>query len=162
VAVGLVVDVGTLPRAELLGAIEGGIRYRRVEVTLRAAVGPAEDTTDGDAAGARLMPASATLTPCYAPLVTGRLRLGPCGQIEVGLIHAEGIGISQSRVTDAPWLSLGGELAMWLVLGAHFELRVDAGALVPVVRPNFGLTGLGDVFEPGVAARGGGAAVVRF
>jgi hypothetical protein len=161
-AAGMEVDVGTLPRAELLGALEVGIRYRRMEVSLRGTAGPAQDKTLLGAAGARLRPISATLTPCYAPLVTGVLRLGPCARGEVGWMHAEGLGVAQPRVTDAAWLSLGGELAAWLALGAYVEARLGAGVLVPAVRPNFQLTGVGNVFEPGVALRGDVAAVLRF
>jgi hypothetical protein len=161
-AAGVMIDVGTLPRAELLGALEVGIRYRRVEVSLQGTAGSSQDKTVNGPTGARLRPLSAMLTPCYAPLVAGPLRLGPCARGEVGWIHAEGIGVSPSRVTDAAWFSLGGELAAWLRLSAHFEARVGAGFLVPVVRPNFELTGLGSVFEPAVALRAGTAVVLRF
>jgi hypothetical protein len=33
---------------------------------------------------------------------------------------------------------------------------------MPVIRPSFELTGLGRVFEPGLAVRAGTAAVIRF
>jgi hypothetical protein len=161
-AAGIMIDAGTLPFPELLGTLEIGLRYRRVEITLEGVAGPAQDKTIDGAEGARLAPASAALTPCYVPLVADRFRFGPCAQIEVGWIHAEGIGVSQSRTTEAAWLSLGGELAAWVALGPHFEARLGAGVLTPVVRPNFELTGLGNVFQPGVAVRAGTAAVVRF
>jgi hypothetical protein len=172
-AAGIVTEVGTLPRAELLGALEVGIRYRRVEITLRGEVGPAQEATAGGTVGARLTPFSATLMPCYAPLVTRGLRLGPCAQAEVGWIHAEGISVSQPLATDAAWLSVGGELVAWWVLGAHFEARLGAGALIPAVRPDLQLTGYPAaargyqtgprrVFEPGMAACAGAAAVLRF
>jgi hypothetical protein len=162
VAAGLLIDAGTLPRPELLAALEGGIRYARVEITLQGAVGTVQEKTIDAAAGARLWPASVTITPCYVPIVVGRLRFGPCAQGEVGWIHAQGIGVSQSRSADSAWLSLGAELAAWFGLGRHFEARVGVGVLAPAVRPNFELTGLGSVFQPGVAVRGGTAAVVRF
>jgi hypothetical protein len=159
---GLVLESGTLPRAEPLGALDVGIRYRALEVALRGAAGPAQDKMIAGGAGIRLRPLSAMLAPCYAPLVTGRLRLGPCVWGEVGWMHAGGIGVSQPRTTDAAWLSLGGELATWLGLGANFEARLGAGVLVPVIRPNFDLTGAGSVFQPGVGVRAGMATVVRF
>ena len=161
-AAGIVIDVGTLPRAEPLGALDVGVRYRRVEVSLQGTLGPAQDKTLRGAAGARLEPLSAMLAPCYAPLVTGLLRVGPCARGELGWIHAQGIGLSQTRTANAAWLSLGGELAAWLSLGQTFEARLGAGVLVPVMRPNFELTGLGSVFEPGVAVRAGAAGVIRF
>jgi hypothetical protein len=161
-AAGLTLESGTLPRAEPFGALDIGVRYRRMEVSLRGAAGPAQDKTIAGGAGVRLRPLGVTLAPCWAPLVTGRFRLGPCVWGEVGWMHAEGIGVSQSRTTDATWVSLGGELAAWLGLGANFEARLGAGVLEPVVRPNFKLTDVGSVFEPGLAVRAGTAAVVRF
>jgi hypothetical protein len=162
VAAGVMLESGTLPRAEPLGALDVGIRYRRMEVSLRGAAGPAQDKTIAGGVGARLRPLSAMLAPCYAPLVTGRLRLGPCVWGEVGSMHAEGIGLSQPRTADATWVSVGGELAAWLGLGANFEARLGAGVLVPVVRPNFELIEVGSVFEPGVGVRASIAAVARF
>jgi hypothetical protein len=156
------VDVGTLPRVEVFVLVAGGIRYRRWDLTIEGAVGPPEDTTTSGAAGARLMAASATWKPCFAPFATARMRLEPCLPVEVGWIHGEGIGISQSRGADAAWLSLGGEIAVWLSLGERLDVRLDVSALMPVVRPNFELTGLGRVFQPGLAVRGGAAAGVRF
>jgi hypothetical protein len=161
-AVGPTIDAGTLPRPELLGVLQVGMRYRRVEITLEGAAGTAQDTTISGVAGYRLNPLTVSLAPCYAPLVTLRLRLGPCAQVEVGVIQAEGVGVSQPRSADAALLSFGGELVAWLVLGAHFEVRLGVGVLLPAVRPNFELTGPGSVFEPGVAVRAGTAAVVRF
>jgi hypothetical protein len=161
-AAGLALESGILPRAEPLGALDLGIRYRRMEVSLRGTAGPAQDKVIAGGAGVRLRPLSAMLAPCYAPLVTGRLRLGPCIWGEVGWMHAGGTGVSQPRTTDAPWLSLGGALVAWLGVGAHFEARLGAGILVPVVRPDFELTGAGSVFQPGVAVRADVAGVVRF
>jgi hypothetical protein len=161
-AAGLMLDVGTLPSAGPLGTLELGIRYRRLEVLLQGTAGPAQQNTVSGAAGARLQPLSALLTPCFAVLATERFRLGPCISGEVGTIHAEGLGVSQPRTTDAAWFSAGGSLEGSLRFGARFEARLDVGALAPVIRPNFELTGLGQVFEPGVAMRAGTAAVVRF
>jgi hypothetical protein len=161
-AAGIAVDLGTLPHAGVLGVIAGGIRVRRFDVMLEGAVGPPEDTSVNGSAGARLMAASATFKPCYVVWIQGRVRLGPCLPIEAGWIHGQGIGIAQSRSSDSFWWSLGGAIALWLDLGNRLEARVDVAALAPLVRPNFTLTGLGSVFEPSVAVRGGTTAVIRF
>jgi hypothetical protein len=161
-AAGIAVDLGTLPHAGVLGVLAGGIRIRRFDVMLEGAVGAPEDTTVNGSAGARLMAASATFKPCYAAWTQGRVRLEPCLPIEVGWIHGQGIGIGQSRSSDSFWWSLGGAIALWLDLGNRLEARVDFAALAPLVRPNFTLTGLGSVFEPGVAVRAGTTAVIRF
>jgi hypothetical protein len=172
-AAGLLIDVGTLPRAEPLAALEVGIRYRRAEITLQGGAGTAQDATTNGAAGAVLTPVSVTLTPCYAPLATSPFRLGPCALGEVGWIHAQGVDLSQAGPTSAAWFSLGGELVAWWAIGAHFEARLGAGVLIPVVRPNFEVagyplpgrgygTGPNSLFEPGIALRAGTAAVVRF
>ena len=162
VAAGVALDLGTLPRAGVLGVIAGGVRVRRFDVMLEGAVGPAEDTSVDGAAGARLMAASATFKPCYAVLSRGRVRLEPCLPIEVGWIHGQGIGIAQSRSSDSFWSSVGGAIALWLDLGSRLEARVDVAVLAPLVRPNFTLTGLGSVFAPSVAVRPGATAVIRF
>jgi hypothetical protein len=162
VAAGLMIDSATMPHAALFGVFEGGIGYRQLEVTLGAAAGTTQETTIDGTAGARLRPMSVTLTSCYAALVTRRLRFGPCAEGEVGWIHAEGMGLAQTRATDAAWVSFGGGLAASWVLGTHLEARLDAGAMVPVLSPTFELTGLGRVFEPGFSLRVGTAAVIRF
>jgi hypothetical protein len=167
-AAGLMLDVGTVPRAELLGEIELGIRYRRFEVTLQGAIGPNQDKTLDGGVGVRMRPQSAMLVPCFAALVLDRFRLAPCARSELGWIHAQGIGVSEARSTDAIWVSVGGELSAWWVLGANVEARIGVGALFPVVRPHFELIGVGNmrvgsVFEPGVAAlRAATAVVFRF
>ena len=161
-AAGVALDLGTLPRAGVLGVVAGGIRVRRFDIMLEGAVGPPEDTSVDGAAGARLTAASATVKPCYAVFTRGRVRLEPCLPIEVGWIHGQGIGIAQSRSSDSFWWSVGGAIALWLDLGSRLEAREDVAALVPLVRPNFTLTGLGSVFAPSVAVRPGATAVIRF
>jgi hypothetical protein len=162
IGAGLGIDVGTLPRAEPLGTFEVGIRYRRVEASVQGSAGPAQDEIRPGGAGVRLRPVSALFTPCYAPFVTGHLRLGPCARAEVGWLHAQARGVSNGRSVNSAWLACGAELASWLVLGEHFEARLGAGVLVPIERPNFLLTGIGRVFEPGVALRTELAALLRF
>jgi hypothetical protein len=162
IGAGLGIDVGTLPRAEPLGTFEVGIRYRRVEASVQGSAGPAQDEIRPGGAGVRLRPVSALFTPCYAPFVTGHLRLGPCARAEVGWLHAQALGVSNGRSVNSAWLACGAELASWLVLGEHFEARLGAGVLVPIERPNFLLTGIGGVFEPGVALRTELAALLRF
>lgn len=161
-AAGVMADVGTLPRAGPLGILEVGLRYRRLDMSLQGTAGPPQDNTVSGTAGSRLQPFSASLTPCLAAVATSRFRLGPCGWVEVGVLHAAGIGILQSRTTDAPWFSLGGNVDAWLRLDSNFEVRLSAGVLAPVVRPDFELSGLGQVFQQGVAMRAGTAAVLRF
>jgi hypothetical protein len=161
-AVGVMVDVGTLPHVEPLGALEVGIRYRRFEVTVQGSAGLSQTKMLDGGAGARLRPQSAMLVPCFAVLVLERLRLGPCARSELGWIHAEGIDVAQPRSSDAVWLSFGGEISAWWVLGANVEARLGVGALAPAVRPTFEIAGAGRVFEPGVALRASTAAVMRF
>jgi hypothetical protein len=161
-AAGIAVDVGTLPHASVFGVIAGGVRIQRLDVMLEGAAGPPEDTSLDGAAGARLMAASATVKPCYAVLTRGRVRLEPCLPLEVGWIHGQGIGITESRASDSFWWSVGGAIALWLDLGSRFEARVDVAALAPLVRPNFTLTGLGSVFSPIVTVRSGATVAIRF
>jgi hypothetical protein len=163
-AAGVMVDVGTLPHAEPLAAIDVGIRYRRFEVTLQGAAGLSQSKMIDGVSGVRLRPQSAMLVPCFAALVLERLRLGPCARSELGWMHAEGIGVgvAQPRSTDAAWLSFGGEISAWWVFGAIVEARLGVGALAPAVPPHFKLMGASTVFEPGVALRASTAAVMRF
>lgn len=162
VAAGTAIDVGTLPHAGVLALVAVGIRIQRLELMLEGAAAPPEDTSVGGSLGARLMAVSATFKPCYAAWIRGLMRLGPCLPIEGGWIHGEGTGIAQSRSSDSFWWSLGGAVALSLALHDRFEARVDFAALVPLIRPDFTVTGAGRVFEPGVAFRGGTTAVVRF
>jgi hypothetical protein len=174
-AAGVMLDVGTVPRVELLGEIELGIRYRRFEVTLQGAIGPSQNKTlDASAmvsasTGVSMRPQSAMLVPCFAALALDRFRLAPCARSELGWMHAQGIGLKEARSSDAVWVSVGGELSAWLVLSPNIETRIGVGALVPVVHPKLDLIGLGGgtnmgiVWQPGVAAlRAGTAVVFRF
>jgi hypothetical protein len=156
------VDVGTLPNASVMGVVAGGIRFQRLDLLLQGAMGAPQSSTTGGSPGARFMAASGSVEPCYVPWLLPRVRIEPCLPIEVGLIHGQGIGVIQSRSSDAVTWSMGGALALWVSLGDRFEARADVTALVPVVRPRFELTGGGSIFEPTYALRGGVDLAARF
>jgi hypothetical protein len=77
----------------------------------------------------------------------------PCAGLELGRMHAEGYGVSDPGDGSALWAALrGGAAAAWIV-APWVRLRLRLEAVVPLRRPRFVLGGVGDVHEPGVAAR---------
>lgn len=65
-----------------------------------------------------------------------RLRGGPCGLVEVGAVHAEGLAIGDAQSTTRVGASLGGGLRGALTIGA-FQAGIGAFVLVPLRRDRF-------------------------
>lgn len=85
--------------------------------------------------GGDLRAFQATLRPCGAPRWR-RVELRACGLVGAGLVRAVGVGVRDPAIVRQPWVSLGAELGLALVLHRNAALFVDAGAAANLVRPH--------------------------
>lgn len=111
------------------------------------------------APGADIGLALGALAGCYAPGGSWQSDgvFGVCARAELGRLFGRGTNVrderSGGRVWLAPGLSLVGE---WQVIVPSLRLAVEAGAVLPLLRSEFRLGTLGELYRPAaVSARGG-------
>jgi hypothetical protein len=66
-----------------------------------------------------------------------RFRLVPCVRFEVGLLEAQGLGVTPTRSSARPWVAGGGaaRASLWVVGGLFLE--VEGGLVVPLLQDRF-------------------------
>jgi hypothetical protein len=99
---------------------------------------------DPAAASARFQWFGASLDGCPARL-TGwdhRLALVPCLSLHLGVLRAEGRGISRPKRTAAFWADVGPSFAVRLAVSERISLEVQGAFIVPLTRPTFEITDL--------------------
>ncbi|MDC0717198.1 hypothetical protein [Nannocystis bainbridge] len=135
-------------------ALALGVMRRRFRVELGfAGLAPREARPDpAEPAGARLSLWTATLRACGVAGLRPRLELGGCGGLEAGALLGAGFGVEAARTRAQPWLAVvvGPELAVPVAPRLAVTLGVDA--VVPLVRPQFVLDGVGSAFRANPAA----------
>jgi hypothetical protein len=117
------------------------------------------------APGADVGLALGALSACYAPSGSWQSDgvLGACARAEVGRLFGRGANVleerSGGRLWVAPGLSLVGQ---WRVLAPSVRVGFEGGAVLPLLRSEFRLGTLGDLYRPAaIAARLGlGVAIV--
>ena len=132
-----------------LGVALLGEHYR-VELTGRYATPSTVASPTNDALRARAQQWSLGVSACGVPtFLRGALELPLCGGIEVGAMHAKGVGDALiGRKTFAPWVALTtGPTILWRV-GRRLALWGSADALVLVGRPIFSTDGGTEVVHP--------------
>jgi hypothetical protein len=148
-------DVGSLPDPALgvgLGVTLDGQRVRwqasglfffeqHVELEGQGAPTP----------GADLSLALGALSACYAPDGSWQSDgvLGVCARFELGRVFGQGTNVLQEREGGQLWAAPGLNLAgAWQVFSPSLRLAVEAGAVLPLVRSEFRLGALGDIYRP--------------
>jgi hypothetical protein len=92
-------------------------------------------------------------TACTEPLALP-VALGACAELEVGYLHARGIGPLTRYERTGLWLAPGAGLYAGYPARGWLRSVLSADALVPVTRTRFVLTNAGVVHRlPGVAGR---------
>ena len=115
---------------------------------------------------------SATLTwtkagidacPLRIDLVSDAIALRPCAAFDIGVLKAEGTGVTEARSRSRPWVSTGAHARLvWSVVRA-FALEVEGGFVVPLLREDFFFEPNVPIYEaPPIAGLFRGSAVVRF
>jgi hypothetical protein len=87
---------------------------------------------------------------CWYP--SSSVALGACLAVEAGQLIGEGDGVETARTARAFWLAAVPGAALVLPLSARFDLDARLGLAIPAFRPEFGLDGLGEFYEPGVVS----------
>ena len=101
--------------------------------------------------------AAGSLLGCAPRLVrAGRLELGVCAGAELGWVSGNGTDLTVSRDGGALWSAARAELgARWALGPEGFALELGIGALVPLSRPEFSISGpdgVIDVYRSGAVA----------
>jgi hypothetical protein len=145
-------SLGILPAPDVGVGAHIGLLRRHFRVELRGAFGAREVRSAGLAvppgAYGRFRSYSALAAGCWAA-VWPAIELGPCANLELGLLHGVGVGASQTATRNAAWFALGagGMVVVKATPRLHFPVHLDA--MVPLLRPNFVFTNVeGRIFRP--------------
>lgn len=165
----LAVDVGSLPDPDPgvgLGLSLDGTRVRLQASGLFFFEQRAELEGQGvPAPGADVGLALGALSACYAPSGSWQSDgvLGACARGEVGRLFGRGANVRDERSGGRLWLAPGLSLVgQWRVLAPSLLVGFEAGAVLPLLRSEFRLGTLGDLYRPAaVSVRAGlGLAIV--
>jgi hypothetical protein len=98
-------------------------------------------------AGGRLSLLAAGARYCRS-VREGTIEVAGCGSLEAGAIMGSGFGITMPVSGAAPWIAPGvGGLGLWN-FSRYFSLALAIEGLIPVVRRDFAIEGLGSVHRP--------------
>lgn len=146
-------DLGSLPALAPMFGAGAGVQVGAQRFELGAELWPERfgGVAGSATTGGEFSMLAGSLRTCRS-LLSGKLELGPCGAVEVGRLHARGMGVDQPSQASKLWtaLVLGGELRWVPVQVLAVTLRL--GAAFPLLRPRFVLTGIGPVYRPAVVA----------
>jgi hypothetical protein len=131
---------GTLPSVDLGLGGSVGVVGRRYRVEIRGAYGLRRDqianaVTPAGAYG-KFNFLAATLAGCFN-LGGQAVAFGPCADAEVGVVSAQGFGVSQSFSTSKPWLAIGAGGYAAISLGPRWSVPLHLDILAPLLRPEF-------------------------
>ena len=102
------------------------------------------------APGADLGLALGVLSACYAPVGSwnNALVFGACARAEAGSLYGSGTNVRGASSRAQVWLAPGLDLlGSWSAL-PWLRLGLQLGATVPILRPQFALGELGDLYRP--------------
>ncbi len=101
--------------------------------------------------------------PLRFDLVSDALALRPCAGFDIGVLRAEGSGVTDARSRSRPWMSTGAHARLVWSIASAFSLEVEGGLVVPLFRENFFFDPNVPIYEaPPIAGLFRGSAVVRF
>ncbi|MCB9612692.1 MAG: hypothetical protein H6722_09605 [Sandaracinus sp.] len=136
-ALGGGIDAGISPRAAPFGSL--ALDLVGDHLRLRSSVATSnEQTVSLEPAHARFRVLSLGLVACLTSQ-PARLRVEGCADLRGACVRAAGSGTANDRDATAPLLTVGGQAAVLLSLGAGFALRVAGWAGAIPHRPEFEL-----------------------
>jgi hypothetical protein len=144
--------LGVVPEPGVAVAAHIGLVHERWRAELRATydlrVAHSDRLAEPPDAYGRFRFYAATLTGCWA-VPWRALAVGPCADLELGLLHGEGIGATETTTRNAPWFALGAGGMVVVTAASWLRFPVHVDAMVPVWRPNFVFTNVpGRIFRP--------------
>ncbi len=131
---------GTLPSLDAGPGAGVGLATRRWRLELRASYGLRRDqkawvSTPPGAYG-QLNFVAGALAVCFN-LGHAGLAFGPCADVELGVVSAQGFGVNLSLPAHTLWSAVGAGLYASIPLGHHLSLPLHADVLAPLRRPEF-------------------------
>jgi len=149
-----IADTAMLPSVVAGGGIALGLdALERLHVEAHASMfGTAEGRLD-DGRGATFSLLSTGARGCWA--LTRGIEVAPCAGIEVMRLSATGFGAATTTKGDAVVVAPEGLLTLRVAISGPLAIRAGAGALAPISRQSFVITGRGSIHEvPVVSFRG--------
>jgi hypothetical protein len=131
---------GPLPSVDVGVGGSVGLASRRFRVELRVAYGLRRDqiakaATPPDAYG-RFNFLAGTLVGCFN-VGHEALAFGPCADVEVGVVSAQGFGVSESFLVHRAWLAFGAGGYAAISFARHWSAPLHLDFLAPIQRPEF-------------------------
>jgi hypothetical protein len=147
-------DIGSLPSATLGVGLQAGVRAGPALVDAQVSYWVPEralatgSSANAGGAGGRIGLYSGGLLGCLDALrtSTGLLRLGLCARGEIGAQEGNGFGVQEPSHTTAFWAAAFGGASVWLSSGS-LRTALSAEVGTPLVRPDFDIEGVGEVFR---------------
>jgi hypothetical protein len=131
---------GILPALDVGLGGSVGVVGRRYRVELRATYGLRRDQIANAAtpAGAygQFNFLAGTVAGCFN-LGREALAFGPCADAEIGMVSAQGFGISQGFSAEKLWLAMGAGGYAAISLGHRWSVPLHLDVLAPLLRPEF-------------------------
>jgi hypothetical protein len=157
----MLVDFGSLPAVAFGAALEAELSLNAFGIRAFGEIFPERfGEVDSPAAAATGAGASVGLIAggvlgCYRPGAQDQwLGAGLCLGAEVGRLSGQGEGVLEARLASAWWFSPRFDARLELTPNKGFVFGLLAGAVVPLIRDEFVLQGIGTVHRPpAVAAR---------
>jgi hypothetical protein len=104
-----------------------------------------------------------SLDLCPIAFSPGPLRFWPCVRAEAGALEAAGVGVSPTRTSVRPWVTLGLEVRVRLAIVGPIFAEIEGGAFAPLVRDRFFLEPAATIHTtPAVAPAGAAGIGVTF
>ena len=132
--------LGVVPSLDVGGSASVGVVRSRWRVEGRAAYGlrrvRSETVPDASDAYGRFAFVAGTLAGCRTFLWSG-LDLGPCASAELGAVHGEGHGASQTTSKYTPWVALGAGGFLAIRANAWLYFPIHADVVFPLWRPHY-------------------------
>jgi hypothetical protein len=146
-ALGGLLDVGALPSPAFGAEALAGLEWPSLELWVRGALTtPNQSTLEGGAGEFDL--AFGGASACYAPQEAA-WELSGCVTGEVGRIRGVGVGVENARVGTSLWLALVPSARVAFRPSPRlWGLFAEVGAVLPLTRRPFELSGVGVVHQP--------------
>jgi hypothetical protein len=153
----LVGDLGTLPRLgpgvlARLGLDAYPARWSAYVAYFPAATRAVGHTSGGDEIGGRFQLWSVGAQFCWQHRPVSQVELGVCAGPELDVMRGEAFGVTSPSSGNKAWLSGVLELGVAHALLPHLALGVRAAGVLPSLRENFSVHGLGVIHRPAPAA----------
>jgi hypothetical protein len=148
--VGVAGNLGVLPAPDAGPMVLLGLERAHWRTELRVAYGlrkvASDPLAEPEGAYGKFGFFAATLAGCYT-VSRSLLDLGPCAEVEAGLVRGEGVGADHTTSEDEPWLALGAGAILAVKPTRWLRFPVRAEALVPLWRPEFVFLNAGPIFR---------------